>query len=81
MAVDPVLGEFEKRLREAGRDYETHIRRVSIYLRWCKSNAYDPCRPASCEAFLKSRKDRENKPNTIEAYSYSIQTFLRFMCS
>ena len=82
--MDQVLGEFEKGLATAGKgegSILTHIRRVSTYLRWCSSNGYDPCREASREAFLRSRESRGNKATTIGAYSYSIQTFLRIMCS
>jgi mRNA-degrading endonuclease RelE of RelBE toxin-antitoxin system len=72
MEMDQVLGEFEKRLRNARRGeggIKTHIRRVSTYLRWCGSNGYNHLQEASCEAFLKSRKSRGNKPSAIEAYS------------
>lgn len=80
--MQEILKEFEKKfveLRVGKGAIETHMRRVSTYLNWCREFGERPLEQGSLGRFLKSREDRRLTNNAIKAYTYSLNTFLKIM--
>jgi hypothetical protein len=80
--MDELLQDFDRKLKNRGvgkGSIETHIRRVSTYLKWCREAGQDPLRESSAVAFFESRKERGNMDSTISAYKQSVRVFLKSM--
>jgi hypothetical protein len=80
--MEQLLRDFEMKLkdREVGKgSIETHVRRVSTYLKWCREAGQDPLREKSAAAFFASRVERGNMHSTISAYEQSVRVFLKSM--
>jgi hypothetical protein len=78
--MDDLLKTFERKLRDKGTSkgtIDTHSRRVSVYLRWCRELRRNPRKEDSAQAFLGSRGKKGNMITTIAAYNESVRVFLR----
>jgi len=80
-SINSILIEFQKKLERnnvAESSIDTHIRRVSTYLRFCKSTGIDPYSISSKERFIEDRKQSGCQKTSIVAYKQSLNVLFRY---